>query len=504
MPLEVRVRFAPSPTGPLHIGGLRTALYNYLFACQNNGAFVLRVEDTDRNRFVSGAEEYIQEALAWCGLTPDEGPEHGGPFGPYRQSERGDIYAKYIKVLLEKGRAYYAFDSADSLDRHRKDHEVKGKTFVYNWHNRLKLENSLSLDSTEVERRLSAGAPYVVRFKMFELNEEAEEYVVHDQIRGQIKTELRLLDDKILFKSDGMPTYHFANVVDDHLMEISHVIRGEEWLPSLPLHFRLYEAFGWTPPVFAHLPLILKPSGKGKLSKRDGDKLGFPVFPLEWKLTGASGYREQGYLPGAVTNFLAFLGWNPGTEEEFFDLKDLITSFDLARVHKAGARFDPDKNRWFNQQHIQKLPVDDWVKYCEKVLLDKNVSFDKKTLPQMSALIQDRVVLTADIWEEIKVFFKAPEAYDEKSVKKVWKENTSDVMLSACGVFEGGVFTEADDIKRALVGVAEEHQIGLGGVMAPLRLCLVGSLKGPDLMMLIKLIGTNTAAERIRHALASL
>ncbi|MGB0199113.1 MAG: glutamate--tRNA ligase [Flavobacteriaceae bacterium] len=504
MRTAVRVRFAPSPTGPLHIGGLRTALYNYLFARQNGGAFVLRIEDTDRSRFVSGTEAYIQKALTWCGLEPDESPDKDGGYGPYRQSERGAVYKKHIHALVEKGWAYYAFDSAESLDKHRKDHESKGKTFVYNWHNRLKLQNSLSLSADEVEKRRNEGVNYVVRFKMLDPENESDDYVVNDEIRGKIKTDLRLLDDKILFKSDGMPTYHFANVVDDHLMRISHVIRGEEWLPSLPLHCRLYDAFGWEPPVFAHLPLILKPSGKGKLSKRDGEKLGFPVFPIEWKETGTSGYREQGYLPAAMTNFLALLGWNPGTEEEVFELGDLIKSFDLGRVHKAGARFDPEKNMWFNQQHIQKMPLSRWTKHCEEVLIEKGVSYDKNRLITASESIQSRVVLTRDIWEEIKVFFEAPLQYEEKSVKKAWKDHTPLVLESVCVAFARSWQDDAEAIKSKLVEVAKQHALGLGGVMAPLRVCLVGSLKGPDLMVLAKQLGSEEVIKRIRAALACL
>ncbi|MFT5243216.1 MAG: glutamyl-tRNA synthetase, partial [Psychroserpens sp.] len=354
MTKPVRVRFAPSPTGPLHIGGVRTALFNYLFAKKHKGTFVLRVEDTDQNRYVEGAEDYIVESLNWCGIPFDEGPGKNEKFGPYRQSERKHLYKQYADELIEKGHAYYAFDTSETLDFHRKDHEANGKTFIYNWHNRLKLSNSLSLTEDETQAKLDAGEDYVIRFK----SPQDETLRLKDSIRGDIKIDTNVLDDKVLFKSDGMPTYHLANIVDDHLMEISHVIRGEEWLPSLALHYQLYDAFGWDAPEFAHLPLILKPTGKGKLSKRDGDKLGFPVFPLEWTdpKTGdvAKGYKEEGYFADAMINFLSFLGWNPGTEQEIFNLDELINAFELERVNKAGARFDPDKIKWFNHHYMQE------------------------------------------------------------------------------------------------------------------------------------------------------
>src|SRR5690554_199431 len=361
MSQKVRVRFAPSPTGPLHIGGVRTALFNYLFAKKHGGDFLLRIEDTDQNRFVEGAEEYIVEALAWLNIPFDEGPETpafegGGDYGPYRQSERKELYKQYADKLLESGDAYYAFDTAEELDAHRADHEAKGKTFIYNWHNRLKLKNSLVFSEEETKQRIANGEEYVIRFK----SPENETLHLKDIIRGGIEVETNILDDKVLFKSDGMPTYHLANIVDDHLMGITHVIRGEEWLPSLPLHVLLYRAFGWNPPHFAHLPLILKPTGNGKLSKRDGDKMGFPVFPLQWKAAEGelfSGYREDGYLPEAVINMLAFLGWNPGTEQEIFSLDKLVQNFDLARVHKAGAKFDPEKTRWFQNQYFQQMDI---------------------------------------------------------------------------------------------------------------------------------------------------
>ena len=394
----VRVRFAPSPTGPLHIGGVRTALFNYLFAKKHNGTFVLRIEDTDQNRYVAGAEQYIKDAIEWCGFPFEEGPGKEGSFGPYKQSERKDIYKEYCDILIASGNAYYAFDTAESLDNLRTACEAEKKTFIYNWHNRLELDNSLVLDANEVEKRIANGDKYVVRFK----SPQDEILVMQDEIRGEIKIDTNVLDDKILFKSDGMPTYHLANIVDDHLMEISHVIRGEEWLPSMALHILLYRAFGWDVPKFAHLPLILKPTGKGKLSKRDGDKGGFPVFPLEWKTEDSisRGFKEDGYLPEAVVNFLAFLGWNPGTEQELFTLEELVQSFDLKRVNKAGAKFDPEKAKWFNQQYFVKQDdntiTDEFIKYHPELVSE----FHNKTyITKVISLVKERAVFVNDLWD---------------------------------------------------------------------------------------------------------
>ena len=394
---SIRVRFAPSPTGPLHIGGVRTALYNYLYARKHGGQFVLRIEDTDQKRSVVGAESYIQSCLAWLGIEPDESPTRPGNFGPYRQSERRNLYQEYIHELIVKGLAYYAFDSAESLEQHRNDHKKKGKTFIYNWHNRMKLNNSLVLGEEKTKEKLDSGHPYVIRFLMWD-QRESSIYHCHDSIRGNVAVDCKLLDDKVLYKSDGMPTYHFANVVDDHLMKISHVIRGEEWLPSLALHLKLYGGFGWKPPEFAHLPLILKPSGKGKLSKRDGDKLGFPVFPIQWEKE-IMGYKEEGFLPEAVLNFLALLGWNDGGENEVFSLEQLISLFDLERVHHAGARFDPEKNKWFNQQHIQRLSLSHFSSLCKAVIEKHGFSVhDENKLKAIALMIQPRVVLTTELW----------------------------------------------------------------------------------------------------------
>jgi len=428
MSKPVRVRFAPSPTGPLHIGGVRTALFNYLFAKKHNGTFYLRIEDTDQNRFVPGAEEYIMEALNWLGIAPSETIGKNEKFGPYRQSERKHLYKQYADQLIASGNAYYAFDTAESLDFHRKQHEEQGKTFIYNWHNREKLDTSLVISNEETEKRITAGEAYVIRFKT-PVNEILE---LKDIIRGDIKFDTNLLDDKVLFKSDGMPTYHLANIVDDHLMETSHVIRGEEWLPSLPLHVLLYRSFGWNAPEFAHLPLILKPIGNGKLSKRDGDKMGFPVFPLEWKdassMTTSDGYRENGFFPEAVVNFLALLGWNDGTDQELFSLEELAEKFDLNRVHKAGAKFDPEKNKWFNHQYLQKQSDE---KLAELFILDlqkRDFSFvemtNKPLMTKIVSSIKERANFVSEFWDLADYFFVAPTSYDEKAAKKLERRNT--------------------------------------------------------------------------------
>lgn len=503
MAKPIRVRFAPSPTGPLHIGGVRTALYNYLYAKKHGGQFVLRVEDTDQKRSVTGAEEYIQSSLEWLGIHPDESPIHSGAFGPYRQSERQHIYNKYILELVDRGDAYYAFDAAEDLDRHRKDHEKKGKNFVYNWHNRMKLNNSLVLGEEETKKRIQSGHPYVIRFFMWK-EDDPIMLAFHDIVRGNIEVDCKLLDDKILYKSDGMPTYHFANVIDDHLMEISHVIRGEEWLPSLALHLKLYKSFGWESPIFAHLPLILKPSGKGKLSKRDGDKLGFPVFPLQWE-GEISGYREEGFLPEAVINFLALLGWNDGSEQEVFTLSEMISLFDLKKVHHAGARFDPEKNRWFNQQHIQRLSLDTFSNLCKSVV--ENHGFDvndANQLTSMAKMIQPRVVLTTDIWNEISVFFKSPCEYDSAAIQKVWKEKTARLLGAVADRLSSAPELTPEELKGVLKEVAESAGLGLGAIMGPLRLVLVGSLTGPDLIALIKSLGVEEVSSRIRSALEAI
>ena len=507
MSRPVRVRFAPSPTGPLHIGGVRTALFNYLFAKKHNGIFYLRIEDTDQNRFVPGAEAYILEALEWLGISPDETIGKSEKFGPYRQSERKELYKQYADQLINSGWAYYAFDTAESLDAHRKQHEEQGKTFIYNWHNREKLDTSLVISAAETEKRIAAGEDFVIRFKT-PVNETLH---LTDIIRGEIKFETNLLDDKVLFKSDGMPTYHLANIVDDRLMETSHVIRGEEWLPSLPLHSLLYKAFGWEAPEFAHLPLILKPVGNGKLSKRDGDKLGFPVFPLEWKTDEgiSSGYRENGFFPEAVVNFLALLGWNDGTEQELFSLEELVDKFDLNRVHKAGAKFDPEKNKWFNHQYLQKQS-DQSLAESFKQILSKNgiLPFDSAQgdmlkVTRIVSLIKERANFVSDFWDLSDYFFLAPTSYDEKAAKN-WKEETPKLMQRVSEVLNSIDDFTSVNIETTLKNWMTENEIGMGKVMQPLRLSLVGALKGPHLFDIIEMIGKEETSKRIEKAITSL
>ncbi|MBW1297557.1 glutamate--tRNA ligase [Aquimarina litoralis] len=491
-----RVRFAPSPTGPLHIGGVRTALFNYLFTKKKQGTFVLRIEDTDQNRFVHGAEDYITDALNWCNIPFDEGPGKDGGFGPYRQSERKHLYRQYADELIAKGYAYYAFDTSEELEAHRKNHEAQGKTFIYNWHNRAKLTNSLSLSDSETESKINSGEPYVIRFK----SPQDEILVLTDEIRGEITIDTNVLDDKILFKSDGMPTYHLANIVDDHLMEITHVIRGEEWLPSLPLHILLYRAFDWESPKFAHLPLILKPTGKGKLGKRDGIKGGFPVFPLEWKDPKteeiASGYREDGYLPEAVINMLAFLGWNPGTEQELFSLEELVKEFDLTRVNKAGAKFDPEKTKWFQQQHFQNADINLHVEQLKNILSKKNISYSFD-LEEVVSLIQERAIFSNDLWDLSSFLFIAPSEYDEKAVKKAWKEDTPDLMHELTRILSDINNFTSDTISNIVKSWIKSKEIGFGKIMMPLRISLVGSLQGPDLFEIMSIIGKNETIKRI-------
>ncbi|WP_395066704.1 glutamate--tRNA ligase [Flavobacterium sp.] len=505
MSKQVRVRFAPSPTGPLHIGGVRTALFNYLFAKKNNGVFYLRIEDTDQNRFVPGAEEYILEALEWLGIAPSETVEKNEKFGPYRQSERKELYKQYADQLINSGWAYYAFDTAEALDAHRKQHEAEGKTFIYNWHNREKLDTSLVISKEETDKRIATGEDYVIRFKT-PVNETLH---LHDIIRGDIKFETNLLDDKVLFKSDGMPTYHLANIVDDHLMETSHVIRGEEWLPSMPLHSLLYKAFGWEAPEFAHLPLILKPIGNGKLSKRDGDKMGFPVFPLEWKTEEgiSSGYRENGFFPEAVVNFLALLGWNDGTDQELFSLEELVEKFDLNRVHKAGAKFDPEKNKWFNHQYLQKQSDESLTRAFKKEL-EKNgtstaLSVTDEKLTKIVSSIKERANFVSDFWDLADYFFVAPTSYDEKAAKN-WKEETPNLMQQLISVLENiGDFTSVN-IETIVKDWMTKNEIGMGKVMQPFRLSLVGALKGPHLFDIVELIGKDETIKRLEKAIASL
>jgi len=504
MNTSIRVRFAPSPTGPLHIGGVRTALFNYLFAKKHGGTFVLRVEDTDQKRYVDGAEDYVVNALDWCNIPFDEGPGKDGGFGPYKQSERKHLYKQYVDFLIETNNAYYAFDTAEALNEERKNHEAKGKTFIYNWHNRTRgrLVNSLVLSKEEVQNKIANGDAYVVRF----LAPQDETLALTDLIRGDIKIDTNTLDDKVLFKSDGMPTYHLANVVDDYLMKITHVIRGEEWLPSLALHQLLYNAFGWEAPEFAHLPLILKPTGKGKLSKRDGDKLGFPVFPLSWidpsSNSVSKGYKESGYFSDAVINFLAFLGWNPGTEQEIFSLEELIKAFDLKSVNKAGARFDPDKTKWFNHHYMQKAKNEDLATAFINTT-PEIAAMDVGYVELVVAHIKERATFPSEFWGLSHYFFKAPENYAEAALKKAWKEHSKELMQQLIAVLETADDSTVEALQTTVKGWIIENEIGFGKVMMPLRVALVGALEGVDVFDIMYLIGKTDAIKRIQSLIDS-
>jgi len=496
---QVRVRFAPSPTGPLHIGGVRTALFNYLFAKKHNGTFYLRIEDTDQTRFVEGTEKYIFDALEWLGIPPDETIDKNEKFPPYRQSDRKHLYKKYAEQLIENGNAYYAFDKEQKLDELRKKAESKGETFTYNYKIRQEMETSLKLSPAEVQQRIQNNEPYVIRFKI----PENKTLIINDIIRGEIAFETNFLDDKILFKSDGMPTYHLANVVDDHLQETSHVIRGEEWLPSLPLHFLLYESFGWKKPEFAHLPLILKPKGNGKLSKRDGEKLGFAVFPLQWKNpeSGAisSGYRENGFFPEAVINFLALLGWNDNLDKEIYSLDELVEGFDLSKVSKSSARFDPVKNNWFNHQYLIRQSDKKLAETYIPILENKGINVGFKYVEKVVSLIKERANFVTDFWNLSYFFFVPPAQYDEKA-RKNWNEQTSELMKNIISILENIDDFSANTIEITIKNWIETNQIGIGKVMQPLRVSLVGALRGPDLFEIISTIGKQQTLQRIKNA----
>ena len=496
----IRVRFAPSPTGPLHIGGVRTALFNYLFAKKHGGTFYIRIEDTDQTRFVAEAEDYIFEALEWLGISPDETIGKNEKFGPYRQSDRKEIYKQYAEELIQSGWAYYAFDTPEKLDELRKNAETEGKTFIYNHTVRETLDTSLNFSEEIVKTRIANGEHFVIRFKT-PVNETLQ---LQDIIRGEVHFDTNLLDDKVLFKSDGMPTYHLANIVDDHLMETSHVIRGEEWLPSMPLHVMLYRAFGWEAPEFAHLPLILKPIGNGKLSKRDGDKLGFPVFPLQWTTAeGTSkGYKEAGFFPEAVINFLALLGWNDGTEQEIFSLAELIEKFDLKRIHKSGAKFDPEKNKWFNHQYLQKQTDESLAEAFKVIIKEKGIS-TSLDITRVVSSIKERANFITEFWDLADYFFDAPTSYDEKAAKN-WKEETPELMKQVLKQLQDITDFSSLNIETLLKEWMTTNEIGMGKVMQPLRLSLVGALKGPHLFDIIELIGKAETASRIETAIATL
>lgn len=503
---EVRVRFAPSPTGPLHMGGVRTALFNYLFARKNNGKFILRIEDTDQTRYVDGAEDYILASLKWCGIELDEGVEEGGPYGPYRQSDRKEIYKEFAERLIETGHAYYAFDTPEDLEAMRQRlKEQKSSVQQYNALTRSEMKNSLTLSEDETNKLLE-DSPYVVRFKM----PEDQEVVVEDIVRGTVKVNTNQLDDKVLFKSDGMPTYHLANVVDDHLMKISHVIRGEEWLPSLPLHVMLYRAFGWeeTMPEFAHLPLLLKPSGKGKLSKRDGDALGFPVFPLEWTdpKTGevSRGYREDGYFPEAFVNMLALLGWNPGTEKEILSMRDLISSFDINKVHKAGAKFDHEKAKWFNHKYLSSRSDEKLARLYQEILRSKGIKVEDSYAISVVKLIKERANFVSEFWDQSYFFFQAPTEYDAKIVKKRWKEQTPEILSELKEQFKKLENFDHATIEKAVQDFLDGKEFGMGQVMNPLRLTLVGAGIGPGVLEIAELLGKEETLKRIQAGIENI
>ncbi len=496
---QVRVRFAPSPTGPLHIGGVRTALYNYLFAKKNNGVFILRIEDTDLVRFVEGAEEYIMDSLKWCGIEVDEGINEGGNYGPYRQSDRKHIYRQYADILADKGDAYYAFDTTEELEALRKNAEKEGRTFIYNSSIRERLRNSLSMPESQWKMLIEKGEPYVIRYKM-PVNEDIH---FEDLIRGHIVVNTGTLDDKVLFKADGMPTYHLAHLVDDHLMEISHVIRGEEWLPSLPLHFILYRSFGWKAPLFAHLPLLLKPDGKGKLSKRDGDKMGFPVFPLYWPYgETAKGYREEGYYPEAFINMLALLGWNPGTEQEIFSMDELINEFSIERVHKSGSRFDPEKAKWFNHSWLRKRSNNQLALEFRDYLRAQGHHHDIGDLETIVGIVKERVNFVRDIWSETDFFFRAPESYDHEVIRKRWLPESPAQMLELESVLEGIEKFSSENSEQVVKQWISENKYNTGAVLNAFRLLIVGASRGPHLFDIISWIGREETVRRIEKGIS--
>lgn len=511
MERKVRVRFAPSPTGPLHMGGVRTALYNYLFAKKHNGDFLLRIEDTDQTRFVPGAEEYVVESLKWAGLVPDEGQGFGGDFGPYKQSERKnqDLYHQYAQQLIDSGHAYYAFDTPEELDQMRENLKAAGVAAPqYNHITRSTMKNSISLSTEEVEKKLENGDPYVIRIRI----PRNEEIKFKDLIRGWVVVQSTNLDDKVLYKSDGMPTYHLANVVDDYLMKISHVIRGEEWLPSAPLHVLLYQVFGWedSMPEFAHLPLILKPDGNGKLSKRDGDRLGFPVFPIEWKdpTSGeiSSGYRENGYFPEAFINILAFLGWNPGTSQELFNMEQLIETFSLERVGKAGAKYDPEKAKWFNQQYLRATANSELAKMLQPKAMEMNLSHadDLSFLSGVCGMMKERATFLNEILTEGIYFFKRPEEFDDKTFRKKWKEGTAELMTDWKTELSTIENFSAESCEASFKAFLENKGVGLGAALPNFRLMVTGLGMGPSMFEIAELLGKAEVLERMTAALEKL
>ena len=507
MEKEIRVRFAPSPTGALHIGGVRTALYNYLFAKKNSGKFILRIEDTDQSRFVPGAEDYIWSALRWLGIAPDEGMEHDEGFGPYRQSQRKDIYQKFAEQLINEGKAYYAFDTPEELDAMRKRlKEEKADNLVYDSLSRNTMRNSLTMSAAETKNLIESGLPYIIRIKV----DRDKEVSLTDMIRGNVTVSSSNIDDKVLMKSDGMPTYHLANVVDDHLMQISHVIRGEEWLPSAPLHVLLYDYLGWTKemPKFAHLPLLLKPDGNGKLSKRDADKHGYPVFPMDWKDPKTNhisiGFKEQGYLPQAIINFLALLGWNPGTAQEIFSLDDLIGEFSVERINKSGSKFDIEKAKWFNQQYLKRISNEKLAEDFIILLKDKNIQCSWDKAKAICGLLKERVTFPKEFWSSGQYFFFVPNEYDQKIVRKKWNEEVRSILADYSVALKNCDTLIPELALDILKEVLEEHGAGMGKVMQILRVIITGKAGGPDLMGILGVIGKDEVSRRIDIALEKL
>lgn len=498
---NVRVRFAPSPTGPLHMGGVRTALYNYLFAKHHNGTFIIRIEDTDQTRFVPGAQDYIMDSLNWCGIIPDEGPGIGGEYGPYIQSERKEMYLPFAEELIKNEKAYYAFDTAEELDAIREQaKQMSMPNWQYNSVTRTSMKNSLTLPADEVQRRLDAGDPYVIRIKM----PRNQDVRFEDEIRGWVVVNTNNLDDKVLFKSDGMPTYHLANIVDDHLMKISHVIRGEEWLPSAPMHIMLYEAFGWEAPKFAHLPLLLRPDGNGKLSKRDGDRLGFPVFPANWTTAEGelySGYRENGYFSGAFINMLAFLGWNPGTTQEIFSMDELIKAFSLDRVGKAGAKFDPDKTKWFQQQYLKHTSDEELASILKNQF---NLTESDERLAAFCKLMKERAVFVKDMMTEGAYLLQTPESYDEQTVNKKWKPESGALMNEWLEKLEDVEPFDAASVEMAFKTFLEEKGLGVGAVLPLFRLLVTGAGMGPSMFEIAAFLGKEVCIERMKNGISKL
>ncbi len=504
---KIRVRFAPSPTGPLHMGGVRTALFNYLFARKHGGDFLLRIEDTDQTRFVRNAEKYIVDSLTWCGITIDEGigAVNQGEYGPYRQSERKNLYRNFAYDLIASGNAYYAFDTAEELNTLREQGEAAKNPFVYNFETRKHLCNSLTLSEQEVAQRIADNQPYVIRFKM----PENQDVHLYDEIRKEVHFNTKELDDKVLYKSDGMPTYHLANVVDDYTMGITHVIRGEEWLSSMPLHVLLYRAFGWETdmPKFAHLPLILKPQGQGKLSKRDGDKLGFPVFPLNWVGDDgetAAGYKETGYLPEAFVNMLALLGWNPGTEQEIFTMDELIDAFSLERVGKSGSKFDPEKTKWFNQQWIQRTPNYKLAELILPTILEQGIQTSPQYVEKVCALVKERAVFIQDLWLQATYFYKAPETYDEKVIQKRWDSSIPAILQEICEILQTQNTFSSTHLEETIKQYIHNKQLNMGQIFNCIRLCIVGTSAGAHLFDIFEMIGKTETIARIQKAIATI